>query len=188
MPTMIKDGSGKGYLAKVDSENLLRASVNIVSRLSHVSHETNRAYSIYGKRNFNAGNTNEGILYFEYTGDYDFHIDSLTVSGNGTNNKVELFTDSTYTSGGTSVSPVNLNRNSLRTIDANSYTGETDLVVTEGNNEILDARFGIDTVTINLEGGLLLGKNKNIYILGEVASAGDKIRVTLLGYEDIVIT
>lgn len=186
MPTMIKDGSGKGYLAMVDSENSIRASVNTVSRLSHVSNVSKRSFSIYGRRDFTAANTDEGILYFQYTGEHDFHIDRLLATGNGTNSKIELFVDSTYVSGGTEVTPVNLNRSSLRTLEATTYNGTTDLIVTKGSNEILDVRFAVNTVDMNLRGGLILSKNKNIYILGEVASAGDKIRVSLFGYEDIV--
>ena len=68
MPDMVKDGTGKGYLAQVDSDNHLHTAGNTRSRLSFVSRDKAGAYSIYGRRNFAASETDEGILFFEYVG------------------------------------------------------------------------------------------------------------------------
>jgi hypothetical protein len=63
------------------------------------------------------------------------------------------------------------------------YTGASTLTVTKGSNEIYDARFSINTIILRLDGALILGQNNNLYILGEVGTSGDKIRVMVMGYE-----
>jgi len=184
MGTFLVDGKGKGNKAEVSAHNQLEVNASNRSMMAYISKESQKAYSIYGRRNFAAASTDEGILYFEYTGDDNFYIDSVIVTGNGSNSKIELFTDSVYVSGGTVVTPINMNRASGLVLSATAYTGATDLSVTKGSNEIVDVRFGIDSATIKFDTSLILGRGNNIYILGEVSTIGDKIRAMILGYED----
>jgi len=181
----IKDGSGKSYKAEVDSDLNLHTTANTTSRLSFISQSKSGAYSIYGRRNFTASATDEGILFMEYVGSKRFFIDEIIVSGCGASNKVELFIASTRTSGGTEVTPLNMNRSSPSVLEMNAYTGTTDLVVTPGDLEVVDVRFGTDTKSIKFDGALILTYGKNLYFKGEVADhTTDKIRVMVLGYEE----
>ena len=185
MPDTLRDGTGKGFLAQVDRDNHLHAAVNSASRLSFVSRARSGAYSIYGRRNFTASATDEGILFMEYVGSKKFFINEIICSGVGIANKVELFVAATRTSGGTSVIPLNMNRVAPSVLEMDAYTGETDLVVTSGDLEIVDLRFGTDTKNINFDGSLILTYGKTLYFKGEVADhTTDKIRVMVLGYEE----
>jgi len=181
----IKDGTGKGFGAKVDSDNHLQTATNSSSRMSFISRVKAGSYSIYGRRNFTASETDEGILFMEYLGSKKFFIDRIICSGVGAANKVELFIAATRTSGGTEVEPLNMNRAAPSVLEMNAYTGETDLVVTSGDLEVVDIRFGTDTKTIKFDGSLILTYGKNLYMKGEVADhTTDKIRVMVLGYEE----
>jgi hypothetical protein len=77
MPEMLRDGSGGGYLAEVDSDNHLHTVAHTKTHLSMSSNKKQKAYTIYGQRDFAAADTDEGILYFQYTGTEGFHIDSI---------------------------------------------------------------------------------------------------------------
>ena len=68
MPDTIRDGKGAGNLAQVNSDNQLTVLSTTIDRLNFVSEQTQKSFSIYGKRNFAAADTNEGILYITYTG------------------------------------------------------------------------------------------------------------------------
>jgi len=185
MPDMVKDGTGKGYLAQVDSDNHLHTAGNTRSRLSFVSRDKAGAYSIYGRRNFAASETDEGILFFEYVGSKKFFINEIICSGFGAANKVEVFLAATRASGGTAVTPINMNRSAPSILEMNAYTGETDLVVTPGDLEVIDIRFGTDTKIVSFDGGLILTYGTNLYFKGEVANhLTDKIRIMVLGYEE----
>jgi len=163
----------------------LQTVCNTTSRLSFVSRNNAGAYSIYGRRNFTASATNEGILFLEYLGNKKFFINEIIVSGVGTANKVELFVGATYTSGGTKSVPLNMNRAEPSVLEMTAYTGETDLVVTSGDLEVVDVRFATDTKSIKFDGSLILTYGKNLYLKGEVANhATDKIRIMVLGYEE----
>jgi hypothetical protein len=185
MSDTIKDGTGRGFLAEVDEDNHLHTATNQVSRLSFVSRDKSGAYSIYGRRNFAVDATDEGILFMEYLGSKRFYINDIIISATGTANKVEVFVGATYTSGGTEVTPINMNRAAPSVLAMTAYTGATDLVVTSGDLEVVDVRLATDTKTISFDGGLVLTYGKNLYFKGEVANhLTDKIRVMILGYEE----
>ncbi len=181
---MIRDGKGRGYLAEVDQDNHLHTFSSTRSRMAYVSADKHTAYSIYGRRNFAASGTDEAVLFFKYTGTKRFFVDKIMFAGNGANNKAELYASTTYSTGGTSGAAVNVNLTSALTLSADIYTGQTDLTVTKGTEEIIDVRFGVDTETVDFAGALVMGQDDNIYIVGEVGTVGNKIRVMILGFEE----
>jgi len=183
--SQIKDGKGSGYLAEVDSDNHLHTASNSTSRLSFVSRSKAGSYSVYGRRNFTASTTDEGILFMEYLGTKRFFIHRVIVSATGVANKVEMFIAADRTSGGTAVTPINMNRSAPSVLEMNAYTGATDLVVDSGLLEVVDIRLGTDTKEVDFDGGLILTYGKNLYFKGEVADhTTDKIRIMVLGYEE----
>ena len=186
MPDMIRDGAGSGWNASVSNANN-KGRLNVSSRSSrriHYGALGGNAYSIYGARTFDAADTDEGILFFSYTGIGSFYIDYLMVTGNGSANQIELFVDSTYGSGGTAVVPVNMNRGSAKSLSCTAVNGVSELTVTPGDNEVADVRFGVDFVNILFDGCLILPPNTNLYVVGSVGTIGDKIRATVLGWEE----
>jgi len=189
MGLQIESGLGNGKTAGVDDDNHLKTAAHTQSKLAFISQDKGKAFTIYGRRDFVAANTNEGILYFKYTGNKNFYIQSIQVAANtmdvsGVGNKVEIYLDSAYISGGTTVTPINLNRGSGNVLDALVYNGNTDLAVTAGSTEIVDFRLGADSYEWHIDNALVLAPNSVLYILGEVQNIGDKIRVMVLGFED----
>jgi len=185
MPEQIRDGTGKGFLAEVDSDNRLTTRAVTQSELAFAAESMAKSFSVYGKRNFVAANTNENIFYMTYTGTGQLHIQSVTFSSNSSSAKVEMYFLATSVSGGTAVVPLNLNRGSAIVSEATCLNGNADLTATtDGINEIFDVRLNVSTFTQPFDGGIILRKNDNLLILGEVAVIGDKIRTMVFFYED----
>ena len=98
-----------------------------------------------------------------------------------------LYVGTTYASGGTVVVPLNMNRTSNKSSEVTAYNGfgnnlDFDYVQI---NELWDIRLSKNTFSYDFNGGLVLGNNNSIGILGEVANSGDKIRSSVYYYEEI---
>jgi hypothetical protein len=190
MPDTIRDGRGGGYLAAVNDDNHLLTLAATRSDMAFHSENNSAAYSVYGRSNFD-GVTETGLLFFTYTGEKAFYIDSITLSASPVASlksvfhaKAEVFVDATYTSGGTAIDPINMDRSSTKTLSSTALTGVTALVVTKGISEVVDIRLSSgDSKVVNFSGGLILGQGNTIFILGEVNAPTDKMRAMILGYE-----
>ena len=113
------------------------------------------------------------------------HIQKVVFSSNSSAAKVELYFDGTSISGGTSVIPLNMNRSSALASETTCLTGATTLNATEASaNEMFDVRLNNASFEMDFDGGIVLKKNDNILILGEVATIGDKIRTMMYFYEE----
>lgn len=185
---ILKDGTGKGYTVKVDSENRLWTYSITRNESAFQSEYIGKTFMVYAKRDFVAGGVNESIMDFKYTGNDSCHINNIIITTNSDIAKAELFVESTNPSGGFTRIPVNLNLASGRSSETVVLTGESDLIATVLDaKEILDVRLSKDgspTVQINFDGALVLGKDNTIHILGEVNNAGDKMRVSVYFYEE----
>lgn len=184
---MIKDGTGKGYFAKVDTANRLWVYSTNRAEIAFQSEYNQKAFLVYGKRNFTAAGTNQGILHLQYTGSGTLHIAKILVSTNSDICKAELYVGTTYTSGGTVIVPVNMNRVSNNSSEVTAYNGAGSNLDFDYNddNELWDVRLSKNSFTYDFAGGLILGTNNSIGIFGEVASSGDKIRTSVYYYEEI---
>ena len=182
--SIIEDGKGTGNKAAVE-ENRLDTSARIESRIYYVSRDEEKAFSVYGKRNFAAGSqTNENILIMTYTGNDNLFIKEIMFSSNSSDAKVEVYLAATSVSGGTEVIPLNMNRTSAITSETTCLNGASTLTATVASaNEVFDVRLNHSSFKMDFHGGLILPKNKNILILGSVANAGDKIRTMIYYYE-----
>jgi len=152
----------------------------------YASRDTEKAFSVYGKRNFAAGSqTNENILSLTYTGNIALYIKDIMFSSNSSDAKVEIYFDATSISGGTNIIPLNMNRTSAITSETTCLTGESDLIATKTNiNEMFDVRLSNSSFIMDFHSALILPKNANVLILGSVATAGDKIRSMIYFYEE----
>ena len=185
MPDTIRDGKGRGYVAGVNDDNELLTSAKTKNVLAVVSARTGKAFTVYGKRNFLAADTNENIFYMKYTGTGQLHIQSITFSSNSSSAKIEVYVDPTSVSGGASITPLTMNRGSGETSETTCLTGGSDLTMTTtAANEIFDVRLNKYTYSEDFDGALILSNGDELGILGEVATIGDKIRVMVQYYED----
>ena len=66
--TVIEDGTGSGKKVAITPTNRMDVSSRSASKLFYSARDNEKAFSVYGKRNFAAADTNENILYIKYTG------------------------------------------------------------------------------------------------------------------------
>ncbi len=184
--SVIEDGKGSGKKARVTNTNRLDVSARTEDRIFYASRDDETAFSVYGKRNFTAGSqTNENIISLTYTGNNKLYIKDIMFSSNSSDAKIEIYFDATSVSGGTSITPLNMNRGSAITSETTCLNGETTLTGTvTNNNEMFDVRLSNSSFLMDFRSAIILTKNMNIFILGSVANAADKIRVMIYYYEN----
>ena len=184
---MIEDGMGEGFKAKVDASNRL-VVLSQVDDLSSVSLQHGRAFISYIKRD-TTGTGNEAIGAFQYNGSHHAHIKKLIMSTTSSNGKFEFFIDPTSYSGGTSVTPFNLNRMSNVSSDMAVISGLTDITYSVASaNEMWGVRLnigsgGTSAFVYDLEGSLILGPGDAFLIQGSTTNAGEKLRCAVYWYE-----
>lgn len=186
----IEDGGGENGFAKVDNNQKLEVASESASILYHKSKDDAAVYFQYSKRTFAAAATNEGIFYFEYTGEGTCVIHKVFVTAKSPlGAKIELYVDSAYTSGGTLRTAVNLNRASSLPSDTTCYISDaSETIMTHVSaNEIADIRLqdtGDTFEIIDFDGALRLKKGNTLAALGEVGAIGDKVRVEIFFSEE----
>lgn len=176
--TVIKDGSGQGFLAKVNDENRLNTHTVSIQEAAHVSIRNEKTFSIFGETTIVAG-TEKTILILINNSSNLIAIDSVLASIQGETGKPVIFRiyigKKTYTSGGTSKTPLNLNVTSAVTIDVttvenNPTLGGTD---SEAFKIFLESTGAFAT---DFGGSIVLGRqgSTRITVTGDVAASGTK--------------
>jgi len=184
--SILEDGKGSGKKASVTTDNRLDVTAKTENRIYYHSRDDETAFSVYGKRNFTAANTEENILYLKYTGSNDLHIKSIMFSTNSELAKIEMFFAATGVSGGAEVIPLNMNRGSANESETECLHGGTTLIGTiDDANEFFDIRLSKSSYLMDFHSAIIIPKNKNIFFKGDVAAAGDRIRIMVYYYESI---
>ena len=178
MPQTIKDGTGKGFEAKVNSENQLEAHSVTELEIVHASLDGNAFVWTSGDQNIDSGDT---MLFVKNTGDIPLNLSQLDVIGSNVacTWTIHIGSDTTTPAGGSEITPVNLNRIfAAKGADAVARTDET--AVADG--DILTTFHTAATVQarpISLV-GIILGKGHYIQINQETTSTSGT--VTIVGY------
>ena len=136
----IQDGTGKGYLAKVDNDNRLYTKSVISTEQEHES-SNGLAYNINTGIITLTNATKTPVLYLKNNEEFDLIIDTVLYmtgasTGGSGNVLVEIVrnpTAGTIVSGASDVE-MNVNRNfgSTRSLSANAYKGATGSTLTDG--------------------------------------------------------
>jgi hypothetical protein len=173
MGFQIEDGRGKGLIAAVTEGGQLLVKSENHPLQQHYSEMDGQAYQVVGDIVAGVG----GAATFNV-----LHITNIsatmklnvtyirlqivdadaTMPDDGT--YFQIGVGHTYTSGGTIVTPVNVNRTSGNTADANCYDNNP---TTDGTFTEIDRYYPTgdgDTVTYNKEGSVILGLNDTIGI------------------------
>lgn len=173
MAEQIEDGTGKGYRAKVDSENRLNVysvSESILERAA----EEGKSFNINtGTINLTSANKS-AILYLKNNGDEEIVISSIGfLLGNSTGGSGDLIpeviknpTSGTIVSGATNVD-INVNKNfgSSITLEVDAFKGAEASTITDGvvvYNSLLSGSartYVISTGSIVLPKGSSIGVN-----------------------------
>jgi len=82
MPDTLKDGTGSGYLAKIDNENHLHTTCSMESMIAHRSHYDASAYGISTPM-LTITTTGGRMLWLQNDSDKDLYITDLRLSYNG---------------------------------------------------------------------------------------------------------
>jgi hypothetical protein len=188
--SIIEDGTGKGYQAKVTKENKLETKSVTYSEISEVSQRAGKAFQIHYKRTLVAANTFEVVGHLEYTGTATLIIDSCSVSKEDANltsaNGQALYEFAfgpTYTSGGNTQEAFSLNSSSTETLSITSYSGLTTVVIDESNKEKLLDIVTEDTVRFDFKDAFILKKGDTFSIKGKGKNIGDILHLALFVYE-----
>ena len=186
---IIEDGMGSGKIAGVSGEQRLLTEAITIRKISSVSHEQGKSYSVYFKHAMVAAATDEFMGYMVNTGSSNIILSqciavTTLTAGVGV---VELMFASSYTSGGNVVTPLNLNRNSTNVLNATCYAANaTPIVGTIGSAEFVCLRVSKETpsYTVDFQDSVVLGPGKTIGIQVKSPTIADAIRVIIHCYED----
>lgn len=184
MTTSIKDGTGQGYQAEVDSDNRLLTRAIIEPAEHYANHDLGQSFSLY----FNVTPTGAGDCFFycKNTNTHDVIFEDLQVYV-ASNEAIDVYLNNTGTpSGGTTLTEANLNTSSKKTLTAtiqygNDITGLTQAtqavryyVPADSATHVFNFRGDIilapqTTLTLYaVTGGINMVGNFNCYIRSEV--------------------
>lgn len=163
--TIIKDGAGKGFLAKVGHHNDLHV-ISVCFSALHNASEDNRAFQAEGEATILAsGSGEQTVLVLINNGDTALEIGNIFISVKTESDAtkitiVKIYLGSVTASGGTSKSTINLNTGSVATADVT--VRENAPTITGTDTKILELYFQAgngNNVTIPFDGGIILKRN-----------------------------
>jgi hypothetical protein len=169
----ITDGTGKGYEAKVGSDN--RAHVEAKSQsLQHViSKEEGQSYQVIGDF-ASINNSTHTILHIKNTSSTRYlvvtyiRLQTIDLAGGtappDSGTYWEIGTGRTVSSGGSAVTPVNMNIASGNSADATCTDNNPTMSGTFTQIDKVYPESEADLITYNKEGALILGKDDTIEI------------------------
>lgn len=191
MSGIIKDGTGAGYAAKVDSSNRLRTYSKSASIQHVVSEHDQEAYQIIGLSTLSAGIVT--VLHMKNISQDDNIIVTyirhqvVGVSG-GTpfpnpDNYFSVSLGRTYVSGGSIATPVNVFGGSGHTAEALIYQGDPVLTGTSQEIDRWYTKADGDMNTFNKEGALIIPPNQTL----EITYTGDQTSGTIYGRLSFIV-
>jgi hypothetical protein len=167
MGIIIEDGKGSGKKAGIDNDNRLLARTFSESIQHSISHNEGQAYQVIGTTTLSNGT----VVPLHITNDsstldliitYCRH--QIIDSSGGTsfpniNNYYSIALGRTYSSGGTTTIPINLNTTSGNAAEVTVYTDNPTLTGTESEIDRWHTKANGDMNTFNKEGSIVIGQN-----------------------------
>lgn len=175
--TVVKDGSGAGYLAKVGPENDLHTRAITLTEISAAS-ASGSSFQAEGETTITAL-TEKTVIVLTNDGDTDLNIGSLFISTKNETGKlttVKVYLGNVARSAaGSLTSAVNLNTGSLDVPDVTIY--EDNPTVTGTDVMIIELYFQAgdgSNFTVTFDGGIVLKRNGSLRITckGDTLAAG----------------
>jgi hypothetical protein len=169
----VDDGTGKGYSVKVDSNNEMLVKSNSASLQHVVSERDGEAYQVVGDF-ASVNNATHTILHIQNTSATKnltvtyIRLQTVDLAG-GTapptaNCYWQIGKGTTYSSGGTAVTPSNVNLASGNTASATCYDNNATVAGTFVELDRYYPQSEADSVTYNKEGSIVLGKDDTLEI------------------------
>ncbi len=178
MTLMVKDGTGKGYLAKVSKDNHLQVESVAETIQHHISKEEQQAYQLIGTANLAAAavvclhikNTSSTRIL---VGTYIRH--QIIDQSGGTalpnvSNYFKISFDRIYSSGGSSITPVNMYAGSGKAAEVTAFGSAPTLTGTANEFDRWYTKQEADMNVFIKEGSIILPPGQTM----ELAYVGDQ--------------
>jgi hypothetical protein len=182
----IEDGKGRGKFASVNERNLLNVAAVTTPIISNAS-KLGDAYSVFGEHTIQAADTDENVLFLRNDkSNVDVYLQSLRLScKTSTGVIVKNYFNTTYTSGGTTRTSVQLNRGSAKTsgMFCRDNASNNLVVTTTTLEEFTRFRMGLTTTILAIsEGALILGPGDG-YLTRCQGAIGDIVNENIFFFE-----
>ena len=187
MSTVIKDGTGSGNVAKVNSDNQLEVNA-ISSSVQHDSAIKGKSYQIGTGPVTLTSAGHSGVLYFKNNEENDIVMTAINVtSSKMTGSTAEVFTAVLYKfptglSASTAQTPLNNNFGSSNTLEVDMESGQEAAVVTAG---VAAGSFFIPSATFFNAGIAWVFPKGSTIAMGIIPGAGNTsmtLTVTIEGH------
>lgn len=189
MSIKIEDGTGLGYSAQVDSNNRLQTASVTDTQLANKSH-IGKSFVIYATHQVQVNATAEAILLLDNSSaSHNIHIETITFSTSSASLSFDMYFDAAYTSGGSDIVKLNLNRGSGLTSDASGkHSPGNDLVISSVDSKKFFTCYlstgGEPTYTFSWHGGLIINPSSTIGVR-VTGTATDEAKMIISYYEEI---
>lgn len=185
MPDQLRDGTGSGYLAKVDSEHRLYTVNNNVSHLAHHATTHENAFFLNFETVLPDSNETPVLVFENDDATLDFDVYPVLVNSDA-DVSFHWYVDALYSSGGEKAEFINTNRGAGITItdnQANAYQGGAagDLVL----DTTSEKKFGSLHLAARMpfvydfQGAIIIKANRSLAIKA-TGSAGDSVSASLM--------
>jgi len=182
MSGIIQDGRGTGNKAEVDDHGRLATKAVYVSHNAHHSTYHKNLYIAKFETTLSDANTVDIAFLKNATGNKDMEIVDVYVKSNA-DIEFRLSVNDVYSSGGTSISPKNMNLGANFSESITCYEGgaSNNLAVTSTDRVELDAAFNGSNreSCFCYEGGLIVTPNKTVSVQATGANT-NKVIVTII--------
>lgn len=187
MSTILKDGTGDGYTARVDNRNKLRVRATSASLQHVVSEIENEAYQVSADLAIAASEKN--LLLVKNTSTTKNLVVTfirVQVAGAAAADENAYFNvkvGGDYASGGTALTPTNMFVGSATSADGAFYDGSGSAIVTSGTFTQIDRTYKTDD-TYSKQGSLILPKNGTLLISHKGSTAAGQAYCRVSFYYD----
>lgn len=195
MPDTIRDGTGKGYLAKVNANHRMYANAVTQTEIVQAT-KKGRSYNINTGTIELTNATQTPVLYLKNNESEAIHIDALavglgpTTGGSGGIPSIVVVrnpTTGTIIDGATDVD-MNSNRNyaSSNTLDALAYKGATGNTMTDGDDHILLYQTTSSRLLASIDNMIPTGSSLGVKITPQAGNTSMNCYVALICHlEDV---
>lgn len=189
MSLIIQDGRGQGYTGGVTPENELLTHATSQGHLGVTSRQNGSAfYAISGFIPLTTTASFSGILYLKNTGEVPVYIWNVRTSGTVAQQWqfIKNPTAGTLISGGTAITPQNLNFQSTNAFVGTVLYGADAQTVTDGAN-LTQWASGVGRGAQDFDGSVIIGPGGSIALTCKPGAAGDVGASVLVTQEEITV-
>lgn len=187
MSTILKDGTGEGYTARIDNKNRMRVKATVASLQHVISEDEEEAFQVSADLAIAASEKN--LLLIKNTHETkNMVITFIRVQAAGAaaadeNAYFNVKIGGDYSSGGTALTPANMFVGSAISASGLFYDGSGSAIVTSGTFTQMDRTYKTDD-SYSKNGSLILPKNSSLLISHKGSTAAGQAYCRVSFYYD----